>query len=154
MEIEKKYTIKELPDLSKYNYHKIEQAYLNTEPVIRIRRQDNDFYLTYKGKGLLVREEYNLFLNEASFYHLLEKADGRIIKKTRYLIPYKNNTIELDVFDDTLKPLIIAEIEFDTKEAALAFIPPAWFDKDVTLNPEYQNSNLSKLNKKQTSANP
>ena len=102
----------------------------------------------------MVREEYNLFLNEASFYHLLEKADGRIIKKTRYLIPYKNNTIELDVFDDTLKPLIIAEIEFDTKEAALAFIPPAWFDKDVTLNPEYQNSNLSKLNKKQTSANP
>ena len=49
MEIERKYLIHELPfDLSEYPCHEIEQAYLNTDPVIRIRRQDSEYYLTYK----------------------------------------------------------------------------------------------------------
>ena len=60
-EIEKKYLIHTLPEhLDSYPYHDIEQGYLCTEPVVRIRRQDNEFYLTYKSKGLMIREEYNL----------------------------------------------------------------------------------------------
>ena len=39
MEIERKYLIKNLPfSLNEYSFHKIEQAYLNTDPVIRIRK--------------------------------------------------------------------------------------------------------------------
>ena len=61
MEIERKYLIKNLPfSLNEYSFHKIEQAYLNTDPVIRIRKQDDDYIFTYKGRGLMVREEYNL----------------------------------------------------------------------------------------------
>ena len=52
MEIERKFTIKELPDLTSYKYHKIEQAYLNTNPVVRIRKEDDNYYLTYKGKAI------------------------------------------------------------------------------------------------------
>ena len=67
MEIERKFTVKTLPErLSQYPFHHIEQAYLNTDPVVRIRKQDDEYYLTYKGKGLLAREEYNLPLNEHS----------------------------------------------------------------------------------------
>ena len=74
MEIERKFTIKYLPEnLEQYPCHLIEQAYLNTAPVVRIRRQDDDYYLTYKGSGLIAREEYNLPLNEHSYYHLREK---------------------------------------------------------------------------------
>ena len=76
MEIERKFTIKELPDLSAFPSKKIVQAYLNTDPVLRIRREDKKYYLTYKGNGLLAREEYNLPLNHESFEHLLPKADG------------------------------------------------------------------------------
>ena len=79
MEIERKFTIKELPDLSAYPAKKLVQGYLNTEPVIRIRREDEEYYLTYKGKGLLIREEYNLPLNKEAFEHLLPKADGLVI---------------------------------------------------------------------------
>ena len=75
MEIERKFTVKELPDLSNYQYKKLTQAYLNTDPVIRIRREDEKYVLTYKGKGLLAREEHNLPLNAESFEHLLPKAD-------------------------------------------------------------------------------
>lgn len=144
MEIERKFTIKELPDLSNFSYKKLTQAYLNTDPVIRIRREDNDYFLTYKGKGLLAREEYNLPLNEESFHHLLPKADGLVISKTRYLIPYENYTIELDIFEGDLAPLVIAEVEFDSEKEAYSFIPPSWFDQDVTQDKRYHNSNLSK----------
>ena len=84
-EIERKFTVKEIPvNLSEYPSHKLEQAYLNVSPVVRVRREDDRFYLTYKGKGFMVREEYNLDLTEEAYYHLREKADGLIISKKRY----------------------------------------------------------------------
>lgn len=145
MEIERKFTIKTMPDLTAFPSKKIVQAYLNTDPVIRIRKENEDYYLTYKGKGLLAREEYNLPLNRESFEHLLKKADGIIISKTRYCIPYKNHTIELDIFEDDLAPLVIAEVEFESEKEAVAFTPPDWFLKDVTYDKRYHNSNLSTM---------
>lgn len=149
MEIERKFTIKELPvHLDTCSFHHIEQAYLNVEPVIRIRKQDDEYFLTYKGKGLLAREEYNLPLNKESYYHLREKADGTIISKRRYLLPLaapnSDLTIELDVFDEPFSPLVIAEVEFPSEAAANAFLPPEWFDTEVTYDPSYHNSNLSR----------
>lgn len=153
MEIERKYTIKELPaNLDSYPCHLIEQAYLNTKPVVRIRKEDDDYYLTYKGSGMMAREEYNLPLNEESYYHLREKADGIVITKKRYILPLTdfqpdnqdNLFIELDIFEGKLAPLIIAEIEFPTEEMANSFIPPEIFAEDVTFDPKYHNSNLSK----------
>ena len=121
MEIERKFTVKALPEnLDSYPFHLIEQAYLNTDPVLRIRRQDNEYYLTYKGKGLMAREEYNLPLNEEAYRHLIQKADGIIISKKRYLIPLTGRlTIELDIFEGDLAPLKLAEVEFETKEEAM-----------------------------------
>lgn len=145
MEIERKFTVTQLPEnLALYKVKHLEQAYLNTDPVIRIRREDDSYYLTYKGSGMLAREEYNLPLNAESYRHLLPKCDGNVISKNRYLIPYGTNTIELDVFDPPFAPLIIAEVEFPAEEEAKQFVPPAWFAEDVTYNMEYHNSNLSK----------
>ncbi len=148
MEIERKFTVKQLPeDLKRYPCKRIEQGYLCTEPVVRVRRKGEEYWLTCKGKGFLVREEYELPLTEESYRHLLAKADGRVIEKDRYHIPYGAYTVELDVFDGELAPLIIAEVEFPTVEAAEFFVPPDWFGEDVTENPAYSNSNLSKKEK-------
>jgi len=144
MEIERKFTVKELPDLSQYPFHIMEQGYLNTDPVVRVRKEDDNYYMTYKGKGLLAREEYNLPLNEDAYYHLVEKSDGIIIRKKRYLIPYEKYTIELDIFEEPYENLIIAEVEFESEEEAARFQLPAWFEEDVTLDRRYHNSNLSK----------
>ncbi len=130
-------------NLARYDSHLIEQGYLNTNPVVRVRREDDTYYLTYKGKGLMAREEYNLPLNEQAYNHLVAKADGNIITKRRYLIPLPPYTIELDVFMEPFAPLVIAEVEFPTEKEAEAFIPPEWFLEDVTFNPEYHNSTLS-----------
>ena len=159
MEIERKFTIKTLPSsLETYSCLLIEQAYLNTDPVIRIRRQNEEYFLTYKGKGLLAREEYNLPLNKEAYEHLRTKADGNIITKKRYVIPLENPgfeegfsptsdisglKIELDIFEAPFAPLIIAEVEFPDVETANAFIMPDWFLEDVTQDTAYHNSNLS-----------
>ena len=92
MEIERKFLIDKIPDsidLSSLKCRRIEQGYLCTEPVVRVRRDNDDYYLTYKSKGLMAREEYNLPLNEAAYNTLIKKADGNIITKTRYEIPEK-----------------------------------------------------------------
>lgn len=163
MEIERKFTVTNLPvNLESYPCHVIEQAYLNTDPVVRIRREDDSYYMTYKGKGLLAREEYNLPLNERSYYHLREKADGNVISKKRYVIPISEPkfdmirmsaakisvdqlslSVELDIFEPPFAPLVIAEVEFPDKETAEAFLPLDWFSQDVTNDPAYHNSNLS-----------
>ena len=142
MEIERKFLIKEMPDLNQYEHKDIVQGYLNTSPVVRIRRDGDKYYLTYKGGGMMAREEYNLPLNEAAFEHMLPKCDGRIINKTRYLIPLDPYTIELDVFHGDHAPLIMAEVEFPSIEEAGSFIPPQWFGADVTQDPAYHNSNM------------
>ena len=144
-EIERKYLVKQVPEnLASYPFHEIEQGYLCTEPVVRIRRQDEEYYLTYKSKGLMIREEYNLPLTEDAYFHLREKIDGRLISKRRYLIPLDPYTIELDVFHSPKDDLILAEVEFASEEEAKAFNPPAWFGEDVTFSGEYHNSRLSK----------
>lgn len=145
MEIERKFLIDKIHfELDDYVCRKIEQAYLCTEPVVRVRRDNDDFYLTYKSKGLMVREEYNLPLTEEAYSHLLAKHDGIIITKKRYEIPEKDGlTIELDVFEGEYDGLILAEVEFGSEEQALAYTPPEWFGKDVSSSPEYHNSTLS-----------
>lgn len=147
MEIERKFLIKKLPDnLTSYKARKIEQAYLCTDPVVRVRRDNDDYYLTYKSKGMIVREEYNLPLTKEAYGHLLAKADGNIITKTRYEIPEKDNlTIELDVFEGKFDGLLLAEVEFASKEEALGYIPPEWFGEDVSNSTKYHNSTLSRL---------
>lgn len=159
MEIERKFTIRQLPEnLEGYPSHHIEQGYLSDSPVLRVRKEDDEYYLTYKGSGMMAREEYNLALTKEAYYHLREKVDGKIISKRRYLIPLPNPavqegcrkppadyslTIELDVFAPPFAPLIIAEVEFGSKEAAESFLPPDWFDEDVTYRKEYHNSYMA-----------
>lgn len=154
MEIERKYLIEDPgklpPNYQDFPFHEIEQAYLCTNPVVRIRREGEQYYLTYKGKGLLAREEYNLPLTKEAYEHLLPKADGIILQKRRINIPLIRDssprhelTIELDIFSGEYQGLILAEVEFPSIEEAERFTPPEWFGRDVTFSGEYQNSRLS-----------
>jgi len=145
MEIERKFLISQLPEnLSSYPCHQIEQGYLCTCPVVRIRRQDDDYILTYKSEGMLSREEYNLPLTAEAYEHLKPKADGIYISKKRYCIPFGKYTIELDLFKGEVSPLILAEVEFPTVEEANDFVPPEWFAEDVTYCELYHNSYISR----------
>lgn len=146
-EIERKWLLRSVPeDLESYPHHVIEQGYLNTSPVVRIRRQDDTYILTYKGGGFLAREEYNLPLTKEAYEHLKTKIDGRLIAKTRYLIALPDGLmIELDHFTSPHEGLYLAEIEFPSVEAAESYTAPDWFGRDVTYDPAYHNSVMSQI---------
>ena len=149
MEIERKFLIHldRLPFRPEdYPCRHIEQGYLCTEPVVRIRRDDERYFLTYKSRGLMVREEYDLPLSREAYEHLIPKADGRIIVKKRYMIPLDSQlTLELDIFEKELAPLVLAEIEFPDEKTAHSYSPPEWFGKEVTYSSLYHNSTLSQM---------
>lgn len=145
MEIERKFLIKEMPaNLEDYPHRTLEQGYLCVAPVVRVRKDADKYELTYKSKGLMIREEKNLPLTQEAYEHLSQKIDGRLITKERYCIPFQDKyTIELDIFKGDLAPLVLAEVEFETKEEAISFLPPDWFGEEVTACPDYHNSVLS-----------
>ena len=143
MEIERKYLVTAPPaDYHTWEACQLVEARLCTVPLVC---ENGSYVLTYKSKGLLAREEYNLPLTKEAYEHLLLKADGIIITKTRYKKPISGTglVIELDVFSGTYEGLMLAEVEFPNIEAAEHFVPPSWFGEDVTFSGKYQNSRLS-----------
>lgn len=156
MEIERKFTIKQLPEqLEQYEKKELEQGYLCTGPVVRIRKSNEDYILTYKSKqgivlpeGATARscEEVELPLTKEAYEHLREKTDGHLITKTRYLIPIENGRkIELDVFHGHLSGLVFAEVEFGSEEEAAAYRMPDWFLEDVTFDRRFSNAFMTKF---------
>ena len=155
MEIERKFTVKQLPEhLEQYQKKEIEQAYICSKPTIRVRKSNEDYILTYKSRLGMVKsddataracEEVELPLTKEAYEHLKEKADGSVIAKTRYLIPIENNRkIELDVFHGYLEGLIFAEVEFESEEEAASYHMPDWFKEDVTFDRRYSNAVMTK----------
>ncbi len=148
MEIERKFLVKkeQLPyNLESYPHHQLEQAYIITNPVLRIRKKNDTYILTYKGPGLMTREEVEFPLTEEAYNQLLTKTEGNIITKTRYKLPDDNYTIELDIFSGIFEGLYLAEVEFPTEDAALSYQPPEWFGPDVSTENTFHNSTLSKM---------
>ena len=145
-EIERKWLVDHLPNnIETYNYTDIVQWYLCVDPVIRVRKDGEEYYLTYKGKGEIEREEYNLPLKAEAFENLLLKCDGIILEKRRYRIPVSEGkyTAELDIFKGAYKGLLYIEVEFENTERANEFTVPDWFGEEVTGKPGFSNSELA-----------
>ena len=88
MEIERKFIVHDLPDnLETYPHSEIEQGYLCMDPVIRIRRMNKLYFLTFKSRGLMSRTESEFPLDKKAYEHLRPKIDGILIQKTRYKFP-------------------------------------------------------------------
>lgn len=156
MEIEKKFRVKEKPELSGFSYKVIEQGYLCTRPTVRIRKSNEDYILTLKDKqGVkemetagagVVNREIEIPLTEEAYEHLKTKTDGYMVEKRRYLIPLSDGlTAELDVFQGRLSGLVFAEVEFPDVETARGFVPPSWLGEEVSEDKRYRNSFLSGL---------
>ena len=157
MEIERKWLVqaKDVPyALDELEAYGIEQAYVSFHPTVRVRalkdRQGNEsFVLTVKSGSKsadgLAREEFELPIDRDGYETLLHKAEGSVIRKTRYLFRRADGLLEeIDVFHDALEGLCYLEIEFPTVEQARAFPSPAWTQRDVTSEKRFRNSALAR----------
>jgi len=148
MEIERKFLVTTPPaGLDRYPATAIAQGYLAIEPdgtEVRLRRSGDRSFLTCKSGRGLVRSEFEVELTSAQFEALWPATAGRRLQKHRHRIDAGGGlTLELDVFEDALAGLVVAEVEFPDEAAARAFTPPSWCGADVTENDAYKNRRLA-----------
>lgn len=154
MEIERKYLLDYIPfSLDSLPFVYIEQGYISTSPVIRIRKKiyyeagaavKELHVLTIKSKGLLKRQEYELDILPEEYNSLKDKVSGNIITKKRYVIPLDDKlSLELDVFSGSFTGLIMGEIEFPDEKSSNKYNPPEYLSREVTFDTNFHNSTMS-----------
>lgn len=135
MEIERKFLLDSFPQgLPLLEESVMEQGYLCTDPVVRIRSKEKDgcktYRLCFKGEGRLVRQETEMNLTESQFAELSNLLRAPMVRKEFrvYALP-GGERLECNLVDNTF---FYAEVEFPTVEAAHAFTPPAFLGREVT----------------------
>lgn len=123
------------------------QGFLSTNKnrTVRVRLVNDKGFLTIKGKSSndgLSRFEWEKQLHKQEAEALIKLCKKGIIYKTRYEIPVLMHTFEVDVFHAENEGLVVAEIEL--QQVNDTFKKPIWLGKEVTGNPKYYNSYLSK----------
>lgn len=143
MEIERKFLVKELPDLQGIKYSEIKQGYFSIAPEKRVRQLDEKYFITEKGEGDMVREEKEWEIDKKEAEALFAMSKTYIIEKRRYYLPFGEYTVELDIYSGKHEGLVVAEVEFESERAALDFRPPWWFGEDITRDKSYKNMVLA-----------
>lgn len=127
--------------------HVIRQGYLckDKERVVRIRIADDKAFLTIKAHNPhsnMSHFEFEREIDVQSAVQLLEHCLPGKIEKERYVVPYGDITVEVDVFHGDNEGLILAEIELRSEDQQFA-CPPFLAD-EVTDDLRYYNVSLSK----------
>ncbi len=144
-EIERKFLVKDDQWKSKAAGKKYLQGYLVAKQgiTVRVRTVESTAYLTIKGpaKGITRAEfEYQIPADDARIM-LQTLCVNQVIEKTRYIVNYKGNDWQVDVFSGSNEGLVMAEVElaFEDQE----FEIPCWAGREVTHDIRYYNAYLS-----------
>ena len=139
LELEKTYLVKKFPLwLFDFPYKDLLDIYIpmNSEHAhIRIRKHGDSMVIMKKEltnpSDLSSMEESVIHLNIDEF-SALQQVPGRRIHKHRYYIPYQWLTIEVDVFQDELAWLVMADVEFPDELSKKNFLMPDFCLCEVT----------------------
>jgi len=145
-EIERKWLVRSLPDLTGRVGVQVRQGYLTRDSdsvEVRLRSMGDCFFQTVKSRGGLVRQEVEWEISEQQFHILWPFVKDRTLEKLRYRIHFADREIELDVYQGGLGGLVVAEVEFVDAESAQLFSPPSWMGLEVTNDPRFRNSALA-----------
>ena len=123
------------------------QGFLNTDPerTVRVRIAGDRAVLTVKGLSDntgLTRFEWETTITVQDAEELLRLSETTPIRKTRFLVPEGRYYFEVDEFEGDNDGLVLAEIELESTTAD--FEKPHWLGEEVTGDPKYYNSELSK----------
>lgn len=119
------------------NPKSIVQGFLSFVPTVRVRRTEYEAELTVKGKGTLVRPEFNYRISLMDAEEMLRMCQGNLIEKTRHRVgPW-----EIDEFHGLLQGLWLAEIEMLSVDMVVRC--PAWIGREVTEDKRYTNAYMA-----------
>lgn len=124
----------------------ISQGYLNRDPArtVRVRIKGEQAWLTIKGRSEgVARAEFEYPVPVADARELLALCEGPRVEKIRREISHAGMLWEVDEFLGDNAGLVVAEIELS--DADQAFERPDWLGQEVSQDPRYFNSALSKL---------
>src|SRR5262249_3426924 len=100
--------------------------------------------LTVKGGHGEARDEVEIHVGARQFEELWPLTEGKRLKKARHLIPLEGELeVELDVFEEGLQGLVVAEIEFADTEQSHGFEPPGWLGEEITGDDRYAGQRLA-----------
>ena len=166
-EIEKKFLIKKpnedmLLSIKECQKNDIEQIYLkkNSDGLSkRIRKRTNGdntiYYYTEKKHISNIKREENekiITLSEYKKYKAYADENLNTINKKRYCIPYKNHTLEIDIFPFWQNQAYL-EIELQSEDEIFDIPDFIEIIKDVTEDKNYTNHSLAKEIPKENSWN-
>ncbi|HNR35371.1 MAG TPA: CYTH domain-containing protein [Candidatus Hydrogenedentes bacterium] len=122
------------------------QGYLCVGPpvAVRVRIMGVSANINIKKSTLIIQRdefEYPIPLDDAKEL-LAGLCDGYPVEKTRYRLPYGGYTWEIDEFAGVNAGLVVAEIELPREDAP--FERPPWLGAEVSADPRYLNSSLSR----------
>jgi len=126
---------------------RIAQGFLNSEKsrTVRVRMTDKKGFLTVKGLSSasgLSRFEWETEVPYEEAKALLKLCEPGQIEKRRYYVTAGQHIFEVDEFYGENQGLTIAEIELSAEDEA--FELPDWLGPEVSGEPKYYNSMLSK----------
>lgn len=112
-------------------------------PTVRIRIAGECAYLTIKGAAKhFSRSEFEYAIPVADAEAMLrEFCSGRLVEKTRYLVPFAGAVWEVDEYHGENEGLFTAELELNSEEDS--FVPPPWLGREVSGDRRYTNGSLS-----------
>ncbi len=147
-EIENRYLLKRVPNISFDEVFEIEQFY-TPEGRFRFKKNKNTKEVSYyqtnkKTISPGVNEEIEKEISEFEFNKAIKTATRKIVKE-RGIIKHSGLTWEVDYFIGNL--LVILEVEVDTVEDLKQIVLPDFFQEvlilDVTGIKEFSNYNLA-----------
>lgn len=122
------------------------QGYLSVEPkrTVRVRIAGRHAFITIKGETRGVeRLEFEYEIPVADATVMLDQLCLKpLIEKTRFKIEFAGHVWEVDEFHGDNAGLLMAEIELEGSD--VKFERPPWADAEVSDDPRYFNSNLSR----------
>lgn len=126
---------------------RIAQGFLNTDPerTVRVRIKGDKGFLTIKGPSNATgttRFEWETEISVTEATNLIDLCEDVILEKIRFEVPLGNKLFEVDEFLGENKGLVIAEVELNHEDEV--FEKPKWLGEEVTGQPGYYNSQLSK----------
>lgn len=144
MEIERKFLVKEMPDLSGITPIRYERYFLTITEGVEERIQKTNERYTYEKKVAVDELTRSTELKQitAQEFEELKAKSGKAILRDSYLL---SSGISIKIYHGDYEGLVRAEVEFASTDEAKNYKPESWMGNEITDSPLGRDSKLLEL---------